>query len=195
MYSNRLTLDILDGEGKPIYEHTIDWDSNAIPMGIYGEPDSTGEGDPSIVESVEWSPTSETMTLVLCPAAIEQYEVKSSACADCVIVPGTLDYIFDSTAFDSPKTVSISGTQIMLNDFVEQLESELQPLTIEVNDLGIITIGAIGDSVTVTTPMNDPFNFNDEELISKRGFLDLIIYYTYFELESKEIPKDIYISG
>jgi len=188
------TFELSDSTGQH-YTHTISWDADAMPMGIVGEPDSTGEGDPSVIKSVEWSPRDETMTIELCPAALEQYKVVSSGCSNCIVLPGVLTYTFTSSAIPSGSvSVEITGTQIMIEDFIDILEENLQNLDIEVDELGIITIDSISDSVQVSAPAGDPFGFTNV-LVSSRDEIDILIYYTYLEKEEAKENKSVYVSG
>jgi len=189
------TFDLIDSTGM-VYTHTISWDADAMPMGIEANPDSTGVGDPSLIKSVEWSPINEEMTIELCPAAIEQYQIVSSSCDDCVVLPGSLSYTFISDAIPSGSTsIVIDGTQIMREDFIVLLKTNLQNLDVEVDVNGIIMVSSISDSVTVVAPTGDPFNFMNDEVITEQNEIEVVIYYTYLEKESTKIPKDVYIAG
>ena len=188
------TLDLIDTTGSPVYEHTISWESDAMPMFLTTNADSTGEGDPSLIKSVEIKPNDEEMTIELCPAALQQYKVSGSI-SDCMVLPGDLIYTFASDAISTGSaTITISGTQVMQEDFVELLEDAMQNLDIEVVN-GVLTIDSMSDSVQVTVPVGDPFNLTNVEVIPSQTDLDVLIYYTYLEKDSTKVPKDIYISG
>jgi len=192
--SKIVTLDLIDTTGMPVYEHIIAWESDAMPMGFEPNSDSTGLGDPSLLKSVEWKPHDEEMTITLCPAAVEQDEVRSAELDDCIPLPHDLTYVFSSTAFTGTRSLTLTGTQIMRDDFIIELTSTLQPLTVELEGNEIV-IGSDGDSVTVVVPVGDPFGFTNEEIVPQQSEMDLTIYYTYIKKESTEIPQDVYISG
>ena len=135
-----------------------------------------------------------TVAIEIASGAVAQYKVIST-CADCVILPGgTLSYLF-TVGNNDPIAIEISGTQIMLTDFVNLLETNIQNVDVDVSEAGEIEISALIESLTVVAPSPDPFNLQNVLMFPEKSEFDVTMYYTNLERESTKIPKDVYISG